>query len=262
MLRSLLRRNGELRYLMNAFHRIVAHRGSEWEQPENTLLALRSSICAGARYVEFDVQMSADGVPVLMHDDTLSRTTGETARVMDKSAAELGRISAHYPERFGETYRGETIPTLGQTVGLVNDTPGVVAFVDCKPESLGHFGTQIFIDRIVEEMNAAVFNWVFISSVPKAIEYVRHQYGKASGWILRAHDESVRAKAYRLRPDYLVCNIKRINNLLHGLWPGPWQWMLYGADDLMNLESLLQTGASLVETGRFGELLEIMRVHA
>ena len=244
---------------MNAAHRIVAHRGSEWEQPENTLLALRSAIYAGARYVEFDVQMSADGVPVLLHDVTLERTTGEVGRVVDKTAAELARISAHHPGRFGETFRGETIPTLRQAVELINDTPEVLAFVEGKRESLLHFGIRVFIDRIVEEMQRAEFDWVFISSAPEAVEHVRRQYGRSVGWILRAHDEFVHEKAYSLRPDYLVCNIKRIGDLAHGLWPGPWQWMLYGTSDPTRVRSLLGAGTYLLETGRVGALLESMR---
>ena len=55
---------------------LIAHRGWAYRYPENTLPAIAGALGAGARYVEFDVQITADGVPVLFHDSTLDRTAG------------------------------------------------------------------------------------------------------------------------------------------------------------------------------------------
>ncbi|HIA01067.1 MAG TPA: glycerophosphodiester phosphodiesterase, partial [Myxococcales bacterium] len=54
---------------------VIAHRGFSWRGPENTLASYRLAIEAGARLAECDVHLSKDGIPVLIHDDQLSRTT-------------------------------------------------------------------------------------------------------------------------------------------------------------------------------------------
>jgi glycerophosphoryl diester phosphodiesterase len=243
---------------MNDARRLVAHRGSIHDLPENTLLALRSAVSAGARYVEFDLQMSSDRVPVLLHDETLKRTTGESGRVMDRSTAELGRISAHCPERFGDTYRGEIIPTLQQAVTLLNQTPEVAAFVEAKRQSLDHWGVRVFIDRIMQDMQAARFEWVLISFIRGAVEYARRRHDRPIGWILRWHNEASRKAAQRLGPEYLFCNVKRMGDPAQGLWPGPWQWVLYDIVHAAEARRLLQASAALIETGCTRDLLQAM----
>jgi glycerophosphoryl diester phosphodiesterase len=71
---------------------IIGHRGASAVAPENTLTAFKSAILAGADGIEFDVRLSGDGVPVIIHDDTLYRTHRTRQRVADLSAAELGDL--------------------------------------------------------------------------------------------------------------------------------------------------------------------------
>src|SRR5688572_5044245 len=90
----------------------VAHRGYQKRYPENTLLAVREALAAGALFVEVDVQLSRDKVPVVYHDDTLERVSGRPGKISELSALELGMCSAHEPLRFGERYVEEKIATL------------------------------------------------------------------------------------------------------------------------------------------------------
>ncbi len=71
---------------------IIGHRGASAVAPENTLTAFRSAILAGADGIEFDVRLSSDGVPVIIHDDTLFRTHGLRKRVADLRGAELDEL--------------------------------------------------------------------------------------------------------------------------------------------------------------------------
>ena len=71
---------------------IIGHRGASAVAPENTLTAFRSATLAGADGIEFDVRLSGDGVPVIIHDDTLYRTHRLRDRVADLSAAELDEL--------------------------------------------------------------------------------------------------------------------------------------------------------------------------
>lgn len=92
------------------YPRWIAHRGAGKLAPENTLAAFRLGASHGYRAFECDVKLSADGVPFLLHDATLQRTTPEKGIAADRSWSELSRLDAggwHSPE-----YAGEPLPTL------------------------------------------------------------------------------------------------------------------------------------------------------
>src|ERR1041384_8179475 len=71
---------------------IIGHRGASVVALENTLPAFEAAIAAGADGIEFDVRLSADGVPVVIHDDNLYRTHGLRRRVADLSGRELDEL--------------------------------------------------------------------------------------------------------------------------------------------------------------------------
>ena len=82
---------------------VIAHRTTMGHAPENTLLGIRKALKMGCDGVEIDVQLSADGIPVLIHDDLLDRTTSGSGPVAAASLADLQALDA------GE---GEPVPTL------------------------------------------------------------------------------------------------------------------------------------------------------
>lgn len=71
---------------------IIGHRGASAVAPENTITAFRSAILASADGIEFDVRLSSDGIPVVIHDDTLSRTHRVRRRVADLTGQELDEL--------------------------------------------------------------------------------------------------------------------------------------------------------------------------
>ncbi|WP_052851731.1 glycerophosphodiester phosphodiesterase [Streptomyces avicenniae] len=99
---------------------VVAHRGASGYAPENTLAAARAADEAGATWVETDVQRTADGELVLLHDTTLARTTDVEQvfpgrapwNVADFTAAEIDRLDAG--SWYGEEFAGEPVPTLAE----------------------------------------------------------------------------------------------------------------------------------------------------
>jgi glycerophosphoryl diester phosphodiesterase len=96
---------------------LVAHRGDARDFPENTIPAFTSALELGLRFLELDVHMSADGVPMVIHDHELTRTTGRPGCVFDMRARELVQIDACEPTRFGERFRGTRIPTADRGAG-------------------------------------------------------------------------------------------------------------------------------------------------
>lgn len=107
--------------------RFIAHRCGGVLAPENTLAGLHAAAAKGFRAVEFDVMLSADGTPVLIHDETLERTTNGIGRVCETPDAVLFSLDAG---------NGERIPTLAEAAALCRQY-GLFANVEIKPAT-GH----------------------------------------------------------------------------------------------------------------------------
>ena len=102
---------------------IYGHRGASGHAPENTLEAFRLSMEMGADGFELDVHMSADGELVVIHDESVDRTTNGTGLVRDMTLEQLKELDACNGM---EAYRGAKIPTLGEVLDLVRDTQHIV----------------------------------------------------------------------------------------------------------------------------------------
>lgn len=76
---------------------IIGHRGASAVAPENTMEAFREAIAAGADGIEFDVRLTRDGVPVIIHDNTLRRTSGLPHRLADLTLPELENLNVGVP---------------------------------------------------------------------------------------------------------------------------------------------------------------------
>jgi glycerophosphoryl diester phosphodiesterase len=96
---------------------ITAHRGASVAAPENTMAAFRAAMDAGATYIELDVQRTADGRIVVLHDGDVLRMGGDPRKVKDLSAAELQAIDIG--RKYGARFAGEVPPTLEEVIGLV-----------------------------------------------------------------------------------------------------------------------------------------------
>ncbi|WP_282604661.1 glycerophosphodiester phosphodiesterase [Pelagibius sp. Alg239-R121] len=110
--------------------RIMGHRGAAASAPENTLAGIRQAAAYGAVWVEFDVKLTADGIPVLMHDDSLKRTTGKDALASELSLADFRALDAG--SWFGPEFAGETVPSLEETLGLLRELD-MAANIEIKP---------------------------------------------------------------------------------------------------------------------------------
>ncbi|CAH0528704.1 glycerophosphoryl diester phosphodiesterase [Vibrio hippocampi] len=96
---------------------ITAHRGVSSLAPENTLTAFRLAPQYGCEWIEIDVQLSQDLIPVVIHDQTVNRCTNGSGKVADMTLTQLKKLDAGL--WFSEQYRGEKIPTLHETLKLV-----------------------------------------------------------------------------------------------------------------------------------------------
>ncbi|MEN9676518.1 MAG: Glycerophosphoryl diester phosphodiesterase [Verrucomicrobiota bacterium] len=144
---------------------VIGHRGASKEAPENTLAAFRSAMTAGVDLVELDYHHSRDGIPVVIHDATLDRTTdatnrwgGQNLRVSDRTLAELRELSAG--RWFTPPFPGESLPTLDEALEVIQ--AGNVTLIERKD---GEAATCVALVRRRSLVNRVVvqsFDWDYL----------------------------------------------------------------------------------------------------
>jgi glycerophosphoryl diester phosphodiesterase len=112
------------------YPRLIAHRGAGSLAPENTLAAIRTGHAHGFKAVEFDVALSADSVAVLMHDETVDRTTDGHGPLDHIDASALARLDAG--SWHSAAFKGEPVPTFKAAAALCVEF-GLWANVEIKP---------------------------------------------------------------------------------------------------------------------------------
>ena len=235
-----------------AFPELVAHRGWPRRYPENTLVSIEAAIAAGARYVEVDVQLTRDLVPVLFHDENIRRICSMEGTISHYTFEELRRFPASEPGRFGTRYAHERIPALVELAALLARHPGVTAFIELKREALGSFGIETVLTRVSPDLQPVRAQCVLISFSLEALAAAR-----AGGWRVGAVIEQWRERKQKalaaLTPEFLFCDV-------HGLpWWGKLRFpdakvVIYEVDDTGLARKLAARGAELIETFAFGEL--------
>lgn len=102
---------------------IVGHRGAAGEEPENTVRSFDAALRQGADALEFDVRVSADGTPVVIHDATVDRTTDGTGPVASLTVRALGELNAGH---------GEPVPLLADVLARYPDHPLIVEIKETR----------------------------------------------------------------------------------------------------------------------------------
>lgn len=126
--------------------KVIAHRGFSGRYPENTMLAFRKAIEIGAEGAEFDVQLTRDNIPVIFHDEDLSRVAGYKVFVKDLTYRELSRYDVSYKWR--DQIAPQHVPTLAEYFELVRDLD-FLSNIELKTAIFEYPGIeQIVIDLI------------------------------------------------------------------------------------------------------------------
>lgn len=132
------------------YPRILGHRGGGKLAPENTMAGFRLAHAMGFKGVEFDVALSRDGVPVVMHDPHLGRTVAGSGNVFDYDAAELTRMDAG--SWFEKRYENEGVPLLTDVAGFCQGA-GIWMNIEIKPAP----GFDAETGRVVAALTRAMF---------------------------------------------------------------------------------------------------------
>lgn len=233
---------------MTKTQQLVAHRGYAAEYPENTSLSLTAAVAAGARWLEFDVQLTRDRVPVLLHDPTFKRTAGVSGAVLETDFADFRRLDVGEAGRFGERFAGTRPDSLTDIVGQLAAWPEVRAFVEIKRHSIEHFGADAVADAVLPVLAPVLDRCIVISFNADILAAVRQRVDVPVGWAVRVWGEDARRQAEDMQPEYLFCNVEKLPAAPAPLWQGNWEWVIYEITEPAVAEQLAARGVRFIES--------------
>ena len=228
----------------------VAHRGYSAVAPENTLPALAAAGPAGATFVEFDVRTTADGVPVVIHDRTVDRTTNGTGAVWELTADEVRALDAG--AWFSPAYAGVRVPLLADALEVL---AGVRLLLEIKPPATPE---QVKVILAMVADRGLLGRTVVQSFDPQIVRLVRDAAPEVPRGLLRLRFEADTVELAR-ELDVAYCN-PAVADVLGdpatvaalieaGVTVLPWT-----ANDMGRWPELIRTGVAGLISDRTGEL--------
>lgn len=232
----------------------IAHRGWQQHYPENTLLAIEAAINAGARHIEIDIQLSKDGVPILLHNRDLQHMTGNPAAAHELNLAELQQLNAAESPRFGATFSTNKLCTLDDVIRLIKKTPQVHLYVELKRIAIEQFGEATVVEKVLATIEPAATQCTLISFWLPALTTAKQRGFSRLGPILIDWQQLQDVELIALSPIVIVCDWEKIPAAIQ-LDTLAWPFALYEIDTLANADYWLQRGARWIETFNIGEFL-------
>ncbi len=232
----------------------VAHRGYTYHYPENTEVGLTAAAKAGARYVEIDVQLTADGEPVLFHDRSLERLCGRAGAMHQLNRNELQTLKVSDTHRFGYRYAQNPVMSLRQFCAWLSKRPQVTAFVELKRISLQQFGRQAVLDAVTPLLSPMQQQVVIISYDLEVLADIRSAGQFPIGVVFDDWKTRPQKTIEQLEPEYLFCDWHRLPRWRHV--SNPWgQLAVYECTDPVAAQRLVRQGVNLIETFAIGEMI-------
>ncbi len=233
----------------------VAHRG--WRQcyPENTLIAFREAILAGAVNIEMDIQLSADGKPWVFHDASLARLCEEEGLIWQYTSEQLRQFSAFEPLRLGRKFHGNPMCPLEDIVELLREFPGVNAYVELKEESLTEFGAPTMVEAVCQTLAGVEDRCVLISFELDAVLMAKQSGWQRCGAVFDYWPDWCLATLSDIAPEvvFIDRNIIPVDTELRSL---PWPLLIYEVSTAVEAREWFERGAAAIETFNIGTLLE------
>ncbi len=226
---------------------LIAHRGYARRCPENTLAAIHAALEVGARFVEVDVQLSADRVPFLFHDRTLERLCGLEQSLGALEATALAQLSVS----------GEPLASLEDAVAALAAVPGVHAFLELKRASIEVLGAAAVLDAVLPRLEPLAGRCTLISFDVGALRLARERCDVPLGPVLEAWEQKDADEVADLAPEVVFCNVLRLPSEGPLEVPGG-RLAAYEVDDPRRALELHARGVAMIETFAIGELLHAL----
>lgn len=243
---------------------LLAHRGWSSVAPENTLAAFERALEAGAEVLECDVQLTADGVVAVIHDPRLDRTTDGSGLVRRRAWAEIRRLDAGYPDRFGDAFAGQRVPRLEEVLDLARGRARV--FVEIKPEAVGVASGEESVEArtvAAARRTGMLDDLRVLSFSPGALVGIRARApGVPLGLVFRwwRHRRLV-VEAEAVAARYLVAYAARLHGrpgIVEAAHERGIRVGAYVVDDETVLARMLEIGVDGIATNRIGRLLPVL----
>ena len=236
----------------------IGHRGASALAPENTLPAFQLAMELGADEVELDVVRCATGEPVVIHNETVDKTTGGSGAVRDKSLDELKELDAGL--WFGEIFRGTKIPTLDEVFEIVGGRMSVN--IEIKGQSVRPDGTEHVVVESVRRHGMT--DRVIVSSFnPWRLRRVRSEaaelkialiFSPRNSMCLRRAWSAPVLKVDGLHPFHSMVDDRFVDRAhQRGRWVYAWT-----VDDPETMRKLIRTGVDGIVTNNPGTLDEVL----
>jgi glycerophosphoryl diester phosphodiesterase len=151
---------------------VEGHRGYCARYPENTLVSFSAAIDLGVDALEFDVWLSRDGIPVIMHDGNAMRTTGVNRHLRDMAFSQIRELDAG--RLFSDEFAGERVPSLKDTLDLIrNKKPSLMLGVEIKEYTFDTVDITVALLKEYEMLNQCCF-YCFNARI---IKYLKQKWG-------------------------------------------------------------------------------------
>ena len=202
------------------------------------------------------MQLTQDGVPVLLHDADILRTTGFDANVHGMNYSELDKLAASYASRFGAKFNEERIPSLVEFVELVKSWPDRKAFIEIKRSSIREFGLNTVLQNILPVIECIKEQAIVISFDYEVIQKLIADGQWKVGWVVDEWVPALIEQVEQLKPDYFFVDYECLPESLDQFPSASWEWVVYEIDDPILASKFVQKGASLIETNNIEKLLQ------
>ncbi|MGC9353558.1 MAG: glycerophosphodiester phosphodiesterase [Mariniphaga sp.] len=222
-----------------------AHRGYSLKYPENTIPAFQTAITAGVDRIELDLRISADGKPVVIHDDTLDRTTNASGKVKKHTLNELKKLDAGKWK--SPDFKGVQIPTLEEVFDLAKGN----CFIDIDLKDADAARPMV---NLAEKMNM-VDQIVITGKIPECAETIRQinnsvtMFYEFSDEIVKNEPENAVKKIREFQLPGCIINFKAANTKfireckLHGL-----SVLVWGVLKKEDMQKMIKLGVDSIMT--------------
>lgn len=226
---------------------LVAHRGFAGAFPENSLVAVRAALELGVRWLEIDVQLTADEHVVLFHDRTLDRLCGTAGSIHDLPLDKVRELTLCESE--------ETIVELREVVQLLESYPNAKLFVEVKRIAIEQHGAALALAKVLSELAPIAGRVILISF---SLELLKLAEGKLPlGLILDSWKQAASPELAELAPEFVFCNHTKFP--AQGDLTLPARLVTYEVVDPKLARALAARGVELVETFQLADMLEALQ---
>lgn len=240
---------------------VIAHRGASEYAPENTHSAFQLAIDMKAEMMELDVSLSKDGIPVVIHDETVDRTTEASGLVSNFTLEELRQLETG--AWFSDKFAGEPFPTLAEVLAYTKDK--IAVNIEIKTEAVTNDAKGGIVEKSLEIVKAeGLENQVIFSSfdyrVMKHLEELAPEISKA---ILYEKSQSGNKKPSELVREYSVdafnCSHKQLSDTwVEDLTSNKIPFFIYTVNDESKMKEVISKGASGIFSDKPDVLKEVV----